>query len=178
MGIERLLLLVHEYGRLKTDAAPDIYVMQQEEGLEAAINYASRLRAAGFNVLQHCGNQSLKNQMKKADASGARFALIVGGDEAENGTATVKDLQGQFGQQTIASAELTALLTQWKNHKWQHILDDQQELENFKYFWRSKGRLAVRGFIIGLVGLFGLGALPRPYKDEKRRSCHRLGRIS
>lgn len=115
MGIERLLLLVHEYGRLKTDSAPDIYVMQQEEGLEAAINYASRLRAAGFNVLQHCGNQSLKNQMKKADASGARFALIVGGDEAENGTATVKDLQGQFGQQTIASAELTALLTQWKN---------------------------------------------------------------
>ena len=115
MGIERLLLLVHEYGRLKTDAAPDIYVMQQEEGLEVAINYASRLRAAGFNVLQHCGNQSLKNQMKKADASGARFALIVGGEEAENGTATVKDLQGQFGQQTIASAKLTALLTQWKN---------------------------------------------------------------
>ena len=53
--------------------------------------------------------------MKKADASGARFALIVGGEEAENGTATVKDLQGRFGQQTIASAELTALLTQWKN---------------------------------------------------------------
>ncbi|MDO4878079.1 MAG: histidine--tRNA ligase [Neisseria sp.] len=115
MGIERLLLLVREYGRLHTDAAPDIYIIQQAEGLAAAMRYAAQLRGAGFNVLQHCGGQSLKNQIKKADASGARFALIVGESEAAQGGASVKDLHGRLGQQTVAAADLTALLTQWKN---------------------------------------------------------------
>ena len=62
MGIERLLLLVREYGRLKTEAAPDIYLMQQEEGQAAAMRCATLLRAAGFNVLQHSGAQSLKTK--------------------------------------------------------------------------------------------------------------------
>ena len=115
MGIERLLLLVREYGRLKTEAAPDIYLMQQEEGQAAAMRCAALLRAAGFNVLQHSGAQSLKNQMKKADASGARFAVIVGASEAEQGEATLKDMQGGHGQQTVAAAALPELINQWKN---------------------------------------------------------------
>lgn len=115
MGIERLLLLVDEYGCLKAEAAPDVYVMQQGEGtLLQAMRYAAELRRAGFAVLQHSGSQSLKAQMKKADASGARFALIVGESELAERKATLKDMQGGLGQTTLPESELAATLTQWK----------------------------------------------------------------
>ncbi|ROV55373.1 histidine--tRNA ligase [Neisseria chenwenguii] len=116
MGIERLLLLVHEYGSLKADAAPDVYVIHQGDGADLqAMKYAQALRAAGFDVMQHSGCQSLKAQMKKADASGARFALIVAQSELESGSATLKDLQGTHGQQTVAAADLINTLQQWKS---------------------------------------------------------------
>ena len=52
--------------------------------------------------------------MKKADASGARFALIVAQDELAAGSATLKDMQGGQGQQTVAAADLSTTLQQWK----------------------------------------------------------------
>ena len=115
MGIERLLLLVHEYGKLNVPAAPDVYAMHQGEGAALKVmQYAQNLREAGFDVLQHSGQQSLKAQMKKADASGARFALIVAQDELAAGSATLKDMQGGQGQQTVAAADLSTTLQQWK----------------------------------------------------------------
>lgn len=116
LGIERLLLLVDEYGCLKTESAPDIYVMQQGEGaLLQAMRYAQMLRAAGWRVLQYSGSQSLKAQMKKADASQARFALIIGESELAGGQVTLKDMQGEFGQVTLPENELAITLTRWKN---------------------------------------------------------------
>ncbi|MCP1660595.1 histidine--tRNA ligase [Neisseria perflava] len=116
MGIERLLLLVHDYGTLTADSAPDVYVMHQGEGADLrAMKYAQTLRGEGFNVLQHSGYQSLKAQMKKADQSGARFALIVAQDELANGTATLKDLSGKHEQQTVAAADLINTLNTWKS---------------------------------------------------------------
>ena len=116
MGIERLLLLVNEYGSLEVNAAPDVYAMHQGEGADLQVmKYAQALRAQGFNVMQHSGYQSLKAQMKKADNSGARFALIVAQDELANGTVTLKDMQGKHEQQTVAAADLTDTLQQWKN---------------------------------------------------------------
>ena len=116
MGIERLLLLVHEYGCLKAEAAADVYVMQQGEGaLLQAMQYAQALRTVGINALQHSGSHSLKAQMKKADASGARFALIVAEDELANGTATLKDLRGQHEQVSVVGADLPNQLQQWMN---------------------------------------------------------------
>ena len=53
--------------------------------------------------------------MKKADNSGARFVLIVAQDELANGTVTLKDMQGKHEQQTVAAADLTDTLQQWKN---------------------------------------------------------------
>lgn len=115
MGVERLLLLVREYGALQYQSAPDIYVMHQGEGADLqAMKYAQTLRSAGFIVLQHCGGQSLKAQMKKADAGGARFALIVAQSELESGTVTLKDMQGGHGQTTVAAEHLTDTLQQWK----------------------------------------------------------------
>ncbi|MCF7530034.1 histidine--tRNA ligase [Neisseria lisongii] len=116
MGIERLLLLVAEYGSLQADAAPDVYTVHQGEGADLqAMKYAQTLRAAGFNVLQHSGYQSLKAQMKKADNSGARFVLIVAQDELAAQTVTLKDMQGKHPQQTVAAADLIHTLQQWKN---------------------------------------------------------------
>lgn len=116
MGIERLLLLVREYGSLAVQAAPDIYAMQQGDGAALKVmQYATQLRAAGWSVLQHSGTQKLQTQMKKADASGARFALIVAQDELANNTVTLKDMQGTLPQTTVAATELLNTLQQWKN---------------------------------------------------------------
>ncbi|MGS0923546.1 histidine--tRNA ligase [Neisseria gonorrhoeae] len=116
MGIERLLLLVSEYGSLEVNAAPDVYAMHQGEGADLQVmKYAQALRAQGFNVMQHSGYQSLKAQMKKADNSGARFALIVAQDELADGTVTLKDMNGAHGQQTVSATDLTDTLQQWKN---------------------------------------------------------------
>lgn len=116
MGIERLLLLVHEYGSLQVNAAPDVFAMHQGEGADLQVmKHAQALRAAGFNVLQHSGYQNLKTQMKKADQSGAHFAVIVAQSELENGTVTLKDMQGKHEQQTVDAADLINILQQWKN---------------------------------------------------------------
>ncbi|OHR43747.1 histidine--tRNA ligase [Neisseria sp. HMSC071C03] len=116
MGIERLLLLVSEYGSLEADAAPDVYAMHQGEGADLQVmKYAQALRAQGFNVMQHSGYQSLKAQKKKAEKSGARFALSVEQDELANGTVTLRDLKGLHNEQTVAADDLIHTLQQWKN---------------------------------------------------------------
>ena len=71
------------------------------------------MRAYGFNVAQHAGNQSLKAQMKKADASGARFALIVAQDELASGQVTLKDM-AKGKQSTVSADQLLTTLQQWK----------------------------------------------------------------
>lgn len=114
MGIERLLLLVRDYGCLKANNAPDVFVMQQGSGSAlVAMRYATQLRQAGFNVAQFSGSAKLKNQFKRADDSGARFALIIAESEMENNQITLKDLRGENGQITIAASELISQLNTW-----------------------------------------------------------------
>ena len=116
MGIERLLLLVQEYGSLAADDAADVYAMHQGEGAALQVmRHAQQLRSAGINVLQHSGSHSLKAQMKKADAAGTRFALIVAPDELAAGTVTLKDLHGHHPQTTVAADALLTQLQQWMN---------------------------------------------------------------
>ena len=114
MGVERLLLLVHEYGNLQADAAPDIYVIHQGgDTLLPSMQYAAAARAAGFSVLQHSGSQKLAAQMKKADASGAKVALIVGEGELAEGKASLKDMQQGRGQVSVPAADLLKQLNEW-----------------------------------------------------------------
>ena len=114
MGVERLLLLVHEYGNLQADAAPDIYVIHQGgDTLLPSMQYAAAARAAGFSVLQHSGSQKLAAQMKKADASGAKVALIVGEGELAEGKASLKDMQQGRGQLSVPAADLLKQLNEW-----------------------------------------------------------------
>jgi len=94
MGVERLLALLADGGASVTEAVADAYVVRQGE---AAMAYGERvaeqMRDAGLAVILHCGGGSFKSQMKKADGSGARFAVIIGDDEAQAGMLTVKSLR-------------------------------------------------------------------------------------
>ena len=115
LGIERLLLLVQEFGKLHVNNAPDVYVIHQGEGSSLkAMQHIVFLRAAGLNVYLHCGDQSLKAQLKKADASGAAIAVIVAQDEQLNNTLTLKNLR-THEQQTVAAEAALQLIQQWKN---------------------------------------------------------------
>ena len=115
LGIERLLLLVQEFGKLHVNNAPDVYVIHQGEGSSLkAMQHIVLLRAAGLNVYLHCGDQSLKAQLKKADASGAAIAVIVAQDEQLTNTLTLKNLR-THEQQTVAAEAALQLIQQWKN---------------------------------------------------------------
>ena len=85
MGVERLIALIKESGGEPAAPAPDVYLVHQgEEASRLAFRVAEGLRDQGINVLQHCGGGSFKSQMKKADGSGAAFAVIIGDDESSN----------------------------------------------------------------------------------------------
>ena len=71
---------------------------------------AERARDAGVSVVLHCGGGSFKSQMRKADASGARFAVIVGDDEADARELTVKHLRAEAPQRRVKLAEAVALV--------------------------------------------------------------------
>jgi histidyl-tRNA synthetase len=101
LGIERLLLLLEELGLHGPSQAPDAYcVVASDSALGSAVALAEMLREHGVDVLMHGGGGSMKNQLKKADASGARYALILGDDEIAQGVATVKPLREAGGAQS------------------------------------------------------------------------------
>lgn len=103
IGVERLLLALE--GRLEAVAkpVPDVWLVHQGEAADrTAPEVAERLRDAGLHVVLHCGGGNFKAQMRKADASGARFAVIIGDNEARAGTLTVKALRQTAEQQTVS----------------------------------------------------------------------------
>jgi len=100
MGVERLIALIKESGGEPAAPAPDVYLVHQgEEASRLAFRVAEGLRDQGINVLQHCGGGSFKSQMKKADGSGAVFAVIIGDDEAATGEAQLKPLRAEGSAQ-------------------------------------------------------------------------------
>ena len=103
MGIERLLALIEMSGREILRRAPDVYVVRQGALAERyAENVAESMRQAGLDVVLHCGGGSFKSQMKKADASGARYAVLIGDDEAQARELTVKPLRELTQQARVA----------------------------------------------------------------------------
>ena len=100
MGVERLIALIKESGGEPASPAPDVYVVHQgDEAARLAFRVAEGLRDQGINVLLHCGGGSFKSQMKKADASGATFAVVIGDDEAATGEAQLKSLREEGVEQ-------------------------------------------------------------------------------
>jgi histidyl-tRNA synthetase len=113
MGVERVIELLRERGVGETISRTDVYVVHQGGSTaRSAFLLAERLRDAGLDVTFHAGAASLKAQMKRADASGAAFAVIVGEDELAQQAAAVKALrpatdEAPFARQsTVPQAEL------------------------------------------------------------------------
>jgi histidyl-tRNA synthetase len=99
LGIERLLLLLEAVGIAPPGQAPDAYaVIGGDAARVPAMVAAEGLRAAGLSVLLHAqggeGLASVKSQFKKANASGARFALVFGTEELARGVVGLKPLRG------------------------------------------------------------------------------------
>lgn len=107
MGLDRLALML---AALTGDAAEvDIYMVSQgDTARAAALGLAERLRDSLQDkaVQVHCGTGKFKVQLKKADASGASLALILGEEEVESGTVSVKSLRTREEQITITQSEL------------------------------------------------------------------------
>jgi histidyl-tRNA synthetase len=98
IGVERVIELLRDAGAVDAAAVADVYVAHQGGSLAAeAFVVAERLRDAGLDAICHAGEGSLKSQMKKADASGAEYAVIVGEAELAAGSVALKALRGPAG---------------------------------------------------------------------------------
>lgn len=103
MGIERILSLLADSGSAMAARAKDVYLVHSGElATRFAWNVAENLRDQGLSVLFHCGGGSFKTQMKRADASGACFAVIIGDDEAGQQMVSLKPLR-ELGEQARVS---------------------------------------------------------------------------
>ncbi len=108
IGIERMILLLHAQGATRV-TAPDAYVVHVGERAGVlARRVAESLRDHGASIVLHAGGGSFKSQMKKADASGARLALIIGDDEASVETVAIKTLRDGGEQVAVPLRDLHA----------------------------------------------------------------------
>ncbi len=116
MGMERIIELMRECGVVPTRTLTDVYVLHHEGDAHiSAMKLAEALRDTGLRVIVHPGDSSLKSQMKKADASGAEFAVFATVDELAQGMVSVKALRQREGvafaeQTTVSLAEAPALI--------------------------------------------------------------------
>ncbi|RDI21312.1 histidine--tRNA ligase [Pseudacidovorax intermedius] len=104
MGVERVLALLEEQGAAFPAPAADVFaVVPDAAAMPVVLRTLTQLRAQGVQVQMHAagpdGQGSFKSQFKRADASGARFALIFGADELARGEVTVKSLRDGTGAQ-------------------------------------------------------------------------------
>jgi len=104
LGIERVLDLLQQSGTAPSAPAPDAYaVVPDASALPAAVQVTEALRCAGVAVLMHAGGGSMKAQFRRADASGARWALVFGADELGKGVVAVKPLRDAAAAQGTRS---------------------------------------------------------------------------
>lgn len=117
IGVERVIELLRQSAATAPAPAIDAYVVHQGGATaHAAFLLAERLRDAGLDVVYHAGEASLKSQMKKADQSGAEYAVIVGEAELAQGAVAVKALRARAAdapfaeQRTVPQAQLADAL--------------------------------------------------------------------
>ena len=115
MGLERLILLLETLDLIpaSVNGNADIYVTAMGGSAFApALQLAESLRnqLPGAVVISHCGGGSFKSQMKKADKSGARYAIVLGEKELASGTVGLKPLRSDDDQQDINTSELSSVL--------------------------------------------------------------------
>ncbi len=115
LGQERIVELMRLQGLVTNEGSPDVYVVLAGAAAETAgLSLAERIRddVPGLRVETNCGGGSFKSQLKRADKSGARVAVIVGDDEAARQVAAVKTLRGgEAAQREVAFDALAVELT-------------------------------------------------------------------
>ncbi len=98
LGMERLMLMLEAAGIAAPLSAPDAYALVPDaQALPRVMSALDALRSQGVSVLMHAGGGSMKSQFKRADASGAAFALIFGADELASGQVAIKPLRAGEG---------------------------------------------------------------------------------
>ncbi len=108
IGVERLLDLLAQAGDVVDVEAPDLYVVWSGAGAAAvALTLSERFRGSGLDVVMHAGGGSFKSQFKRADASGASYAVVIGEAELQRGEVGFKSLRGPrpemgTGQQAVS----------------------------------------------------------------------------
>ncbi len=118
MGVERLLTLMLECGGELLRPVPDVYIVHQGETvIDFAWKTAEFLRNEGLKAILHCGGGSFKSQMKKADASGARYAVIIGDDEVLAQQVTIKSLREASNQASVELGAVVDLIRKNRNEK-------------------------------------------------------------
>ena len=113
LGLERLVALLAEQRGEAEGTGPHAYLVVAGSGAESACwPLSERLRdqLPDLRLTVHCGGGSFKSQMKKADRSGAAYALILGEREVAQGRIGVKPLRGQGEQFECDQAELARIL--------------------------------------------------------------------
>jgi histidyl-tRNA synthetase len=115
LGMERILELLKEQGRLPESPVPDAYAIVPDAASMGQVMPVLRaLRAHGVRVQMHAANVdgmgSMKSQFKKADGSGARHALIFGLDELQQGQVSIKPLRADHGG--VVAAQRSFALTE------------------------------------------------------------------
>ena len=117
MGVERLVELMKECGTVAEIRLPDAYVVHQGDGaMMAAFSAAETARDAGLDVVLHAGGGNFKSQLKRADVSAARYAMIFGEDEVKSGKLSLKPLRGQGEQATIDLSQAIESIKQGRTH--------------------------------------------------------------
>jgi len=113
MGIERLVLLLEAKENLAIKKPVDVYLILSGDAAEkAGVVLAEKIRdeLPSIRLQMHCGAGSFKSQFKKADKSGADYALILGDDELEQGVIGLKFLRTKEEQRLLSTTELLELL--------------------------------------------------------------------
>jgi len=115
MGIERLVSMLQDQDRVKPATDCDVYLLMVGDAAQRsgrALAEQLRDRMPRLRLIVHAGGGSFKSQMKKADKSGARIALILGEDEAAAGQVSMKHLREDHPQQTLSQTELPERLAE------------------------------------------------------------------
>ncbi|MDX8129928.1 histidine--tRNA ligase [Methylomonas sp. OY6] len=116
MGMERILALLELLDNVPVAASTDVYMIRVGTNAEAAgMRLAERIRDAlpGLKLQVNCGGGSFKSQFKKADKSGAEYAIIIGDDEAQRGEVALKPLRIDAEQSTHNHDQLLQTLQDW-----------------------------------------------------------------
>ncbi len=120
MGMERILALVEQLGSVTPEPTTDVYMIRVGETAEQlGMIWAEQLRndIEGLKLQVNCGGGSFKSQFKKADKSGAAYAIIIGDDEAQRGEVALKSLRIEQEQITVNYDALLATLSNWQQQK-------------------------------------------------------------